>query len=587
MIDQNFNAELVFQEAMQAHQNGKLPEAENLLRQILNHLPDNDGIMTTLGGVLLSSGKVNDALEFFDKAILINPDNIDAKLNRGIALQHLGKADEAFQQISEAAKLAPERADIQFNFANTLLQLQQYPQAIDVLNQVIKLDPKLIQAYYSLAALYSFLEKPDETLETYQQVLVVFPNDLMTLIHIGNLYADLGMIEKAEETYLESQTAHPDHFLPAAALGKFYLDIGKQEEGETSLLKALSLNPNDLNTHILLGNVCKDFGRIDEAEKYYRKALAINPNEQGTIRNLRRILSAKIPYWHFEMLADTERNDAYQAAIEKIVTKESAILDIGTGSGLLSMMAARAGAKRITACELHQRLAETAKEITKANGFENVIEVFSKKSTQLKVGQEIPEEVDIIISEILDVGVLGEGVLPSIRHAVQNLAKPNVQLIPAKTQIHAQLIEIPSRSLVSPIQKISGFDLSLFEQYRIPDEYLKINLKAEKYKNLSAVFPLMDIDFYNLPPAYPDDQPNQIPFEITISEDGILQAIVFWFDLFLDEEIMVSSEVDGALEHWGQALFCFPNPVKVEKGMVIPITMLQSDSVIRFRLGKV
>jgi len=248
-------------------------------------------------------------------------------------------------------------------------------------------------------------------------------------------------------------------------------------------------------------------------------------------------------------------------------------------------MAARAGAKQIIACELHQRLAETAKEITKVNGFENVIQVFNKKSTQLKVGQELPDQVDIIISEILDVGALGEGVLPSIRHAVQNLAKPNVQLIPSKVQLFAQLIEIPSRSLVAPIREISGFDLSLFEQYRIPDEYLKINLKAEKYKTLSPVFPLMDIDFYNLPPAYSDDQPKQIPLEITSSKQGTLQAIVFWFDLFLDEDIMVSSEVDGALEHWGQALFCFPNPIRVEQGMKVNITMLQTDTIIRFRLN--
>jgi hypothetical protein len=233
---------------------------------------------------------------------------------------------------------------------------------------------------------------------------------------------------------------------------------------------------------------------------------------------------------------------------------------------------------------MHQRLATTAKRIVKANGFEEVIKVYEKKSTKLKIGEEVPARVDVVISEILDVGALGEGALPSIRHAVQNLAKFDAILIPCKVHLYGQIIEIPSRSLVAPIRKISGFDLSLFEEYRIPNEYLKINLKAEKYKTLSPVFPLMEVDFYNLPPAYPDDQPRQFPFNIEMTDSGVAQALVFWFDLYLDKETKVSSRLDGKLEHWGQALFCFPNPRTVQKGNKLSVTMLQSDQLITFIL---
>lgn len=423
-----------------------------------------------------------------------------------------------------------------------------------------------------------------EAIKNSEIALQNVPEDLDSLIKLGNLYADSGQLDNAELTYSKAANAYPNHFLPHVVLGKFYMDLEKDYEGEHALLKSFKLNPNDLETNVLLGNFCRITGKIDDAEKYYRQALAINPNDEYAKLNLRRVLSTKIPYWHFEMLADTERNDAFQKAIEKAVTKESVVLDIGTGSGLLAMMAARAGANQVIACELHSKLAETAKEITRLNGFEKAIKIFSKKSTKLEVGKELPVKADVVISEIIDVGVLGEAVIPSIRHAVQNLAKPGAKLIPAKVMLYGQLIEIPSRSKVAPIRKISGFDLSPFDKYRIPGEYIKINLKAEKHKVLSPIISLFEVDFYNLPPFYSAEKPRQIPLNISISENGNVQAIVFWFDLYLDEEIMVSSRQDGELEHWGQALFCFDKSKEMKKGEVLPVTLFQSDQSIWFKV---
>lgn len=583
MDSNTFDAEATFQQAMSAYQTGQFGQAENLLRQILTHLPDNDGVMATLGGILLAGGKLNESIETLQRAISLNGSNPDALLNLGIAYQHSGNTEGAIAVITQAAQLAPQRADIQFNLANILIQLQRYSEAVQKLQDVISQQPTFIQAYHTLGAVYTFLRNTDAAQRTYEQALAAMPNDLQTLLSLGNLMADTGQTQAATEIYLQATQAHANHFIPYAALGKFYLDIGKTKEGEIALNKAYSIQPDDLNVNILLGNVNKDFGRIDEAEKFYRRALQISPDNPGAVANLRRILSTKIPYWHFEMLADTQRNDAYQQAIEKVVNQESKVLDIGTGSGLLAMMAARAGAQQVVACEMHERLAATAQEIVALNGYADQIKVYNKKSTELIVGTELPEKANLIISEILDVGALGEGVLPSIRQAVKNFATDDVKLIPAGLQLYAQLVEIPGRSIIAPVRNISGFDLSPFEQYRIPDEYFRVILRAEKHRPLSAVIPLLEVDFYNLPPAIPEDQPRETLLQFPVQEDGQMQAVIFWFDLHLDEEITVSSGPNGDLEHWGQALFCFPNPRAVQAGDTIPVRMLQSDMMIRFR----
>lgn len=584
MEPKSFDAEAVFQQAMTAYQTGQLEEAEQLLRIILIEMPDHDGIMATLGGVLLASGQIAASVEILQQALQLNGANPDAYLNMGIAYQQSGQTDKAIAAIQQAKQLAPERPDISYNLANVLLQVQDYPEAIQILQTIIGQQPTFLQAYHTLGAIYQFLQKTDAAQQTYEQVLVIAPNDLQTLTTLGNLLADTGQTDAATEIFIRTTQTHPQHFLGHAVLGKFYLDLGKNNDGLKALEKAYSLRPEDLNINILLGNANNELGREDQAEQFYRRALDISPGDPGALSNFRRLMSSKLPYWHFEMLADSERNNAYQAAIEKVVTPDTRVLDIGTGSGLLSMMAARAGAERVIACEMNERLAATADEIINLNGYDKQINLFSKKSTQLKVGKEIKEKVDLIISEILDVGALGEGVLPSIRHAVHNLAKPEVKLIPAGLQLYGQLIEIPFRSRIAPVREIAGFDLSPFEQFRIPDEYFRIILKAENYQELSPVIPLMTVDFYELPPAFPDDQPRETLLEFPIQQGGTMHAVVFWFDLKLDEEISVSSRPNGELEHWGQALFCFPNHLDVQSGDKVTVRMLQSDMMIRFRV---
>ncbi|WP_367392709.1 tetratricopeptide repeat protein [Lewinella sp. LCG006] len=584
MEPNSFDAEAVFQRAMTAYQAGQLVEAEQLLRIILVEIPTHDGIMTTLGGVLLASGQIATSIELLQEAIQLNAANPDAYLNLGIAFQQSGNTPQAIAAIQQASQLAPQRPDIAYNLANVLLETQQFTEAIQVLHAIIEQQPDFLQAYDTLGAVYHYLQKTDIAQQTYEQALLIEPNDLKLLTTLGNLLADTGQTAAATTMFQRTIEAHPDHFLGYALMGKFYLDLGKNNEGLATLEKAYSLHPGDLNVNILLGNANNELGRTDQAEQFYRQALDISPDDPGALSNFRRLMSSKIPYWHFEMLADSERNNAYQAAIEKAVTPATRVLDIGTGSGLLSMMAARAGAERIVACEMNERLAATADEIIALNGYDQQIDLFSKKSTQLKVGKEVKEKVDLIISEILDVGAFGEGVLPSIRHAVQNLAKPEVKLIPAGLQLFGQLIEIPFRSRIAPVKEIAGFDLSPFEQFRISDEYFRIILKAENYQVLSPVIPLMKVDFYKLPPAYPDDRPMETFHEFSIEHNGSLQALVFWFDLQLDDDIIVSSRPEGELEHWGQALFCFPQHPEVKKGDKVRVKMLQSDMMIRFRL---
>ena len=129
------------------------------------------------------------------------------------------------------------------------------------------------------------------------------------------------------------------------------------------------------------------------------------------------------------MLLDDDRNMKYQKAIEKSVAKlgnDSLVLDIGTGTGLLSCFAARAGAKCVVGCEANAPIARVATECVKRNGLEDVVKIVRAHSTDLIIGSDeekshMRKKADLIVSEILDCGLLGEAVLPVLKHAREHL----------------------------------------------------------------------------------------------------------------------------------------------------------------------
>ena len=143
------------------------------------------------------------------------------------------------------------------------------------------------------------------------------------------------------------------------------------------------------------------------------------------------------------MLKDRRRNEAYNGAISGFrlffdLTSECIhdfiqqhgrkpyVLDIGCGTGLLSLQAARAGAEKVFGCEMFRSWAEIAAKNVAENGFENVITIFNKHSSALTVEGfppcraltlELGQRCDILVSEILDTVLLGEGVLKAVRDA--------------------------------------------------------------------------------------------------------------------------------------------------------------------------
>lgn len=138
----------------------------------------------------------------------------------------------------------------------------------------------------------------------------------------------------------------------------------------------------------------------------------------------------------FACLHDRKRTEAFKKAIKKSVSKGDVVLELGAGSGILSMFAVDAGAEKVYAVELDHGNAVSLRHNIRNNGYANKIIVIEGDATTL----EIPEKVDFIICEMIATGLIEELQIPAMNHALKFL-KPTGKVLLKQYDVYIELVE--------------------------------------------------------------------------------------------------------------------------------------------------
>lgn len=136
-------------------------------------------------------------------------------------------------------------------------------------------------------------------------------------------------------------------------------------------------------------------------------------------------------------LKDEYRTKKFRRAIHQVVKKGDIVVDVGAGSGILSFFAHEAGAKKVFAVEIDHLLAESLRKSIKVNNLEDSISVVEANILKAK----LPKNANVVISELIDTGLMDEMQVPSINKLKKRLViGKNTKVIPGSYKTFLQLI---------------------------------------------------------------------------------------------------------------------------------------------------
>jgi type I protein arginine methyltransferase len=264
-----------------------------------------------------------------------------------------------------------------------------------------------------------------------------------------------------------------------------------------------------------------------------------------------------------DMIGDSARFNAYAKAISRSVRPGDVVAEIGCGPAVFSLLACRAGAKRVYAIETED-IIDVARQIAVANGFGDRIQFFQSDSRNV----ELPERVNVIVSDIRGVLPLFDGAVASLEDAKIRFLAPNGVLIPRRDVLKAAIVESGPfyKSLVSPWKKTveeTALDVPLRMVLNTAHSSCP---KPEQL--ISEAAEICTLDYMGHP------NPNaSAKLMLNAKRDGTAHGICVWFETELFEGIGFSSGPDSAATVYGQLFLPWLEPVEIEEGQEISVDL--------------
>lgn len=327
-----------------------------------------------------------------------------------------------------------------------------------------------------------------------------------------------------------------------------------------------SLEPNvagDPRGMLRLAKMMREDGQMARALDTAHQILELEHVAAEQVAEARRFIARAVPHWHFNIVRDVRRNGDYDAALRRAVKPGMRVLEIGTGTGILAMMAARAGAAEVITCEADAAVARAARRVIAANGYADRVRVIARMSSDL-TADDLGGRADLLVSEIVSHNLLSEGVLPAHEHAVRELIKPGAPVIPLSGTIRVALAEGPQKRFDA--NTVADFDLSAFNTLLPPEQRLLSSDPALTLR--SAPENLFRFDF-----ATAEETPPGKASVECVATGGTVTGIVQWIAIDLDRDHVHENAPDPTRPRssWRLRFYDLPEPVETRPGQRVII----------------
>eukprot|EP00088_Acartia_fossae_P056829 TRINITY_DN6622_c0_g1_i2.p1 TRINITY_DN6622_c0_g1~~TRINITY_DN6622_c0_g1_i2.p1 ORF type:complete len:588 (-),score=142.04 TRINITY_DN6622_c0_g1_i2:598-2361(-) len=306
------------------------------------------------------------------------------------------------------------------------------------------------------------------------------------------------------------------------------------------------------------------FCGIEESTR--QKLGTMSVSEQKTVEEDQGYFQSYAHYSiHHEMLSDTVRTQSYRDALlhNKETIKGSKVLDIGCGTGILSMFAAEAGAEKVVGVDCSDIIYQ-AMDIVRENKLTEKVELVKGRLEETKLPVE---KFNYIISEWMGYFLLYEGMLDSVIAARDKLLAEGGMILPNRCTISMVALSDPARysRLISFWENVYGYKMTCMRNPILEEANVEI-VPGEAVASAPATVLDLDINTCTV-----EDTEFKASFDLAMTKDCDVTAIVGYFDIFFDlpNGVMFSTGPEASPTHWKQTVFYLPKPMAIKQGDVI------------------
>lgn len=239
------------------------------------------------------------------------------------------------------------------------------------------------------------------------------------------------------------------------------------------------------------------------------------------------------------------------------------VLDIGCGTGILSMFAAKAGAAHVFAIEC-SNIADYALKIIEKNKLSHIITLLKGKAEEVSLPDGF-EKVDIIISEWMGYCLFYESMLDTVLFARDKWLKPNGMMFPDRVSLFITAIEDRQYKdeKINWWDDVYGFDMGDIKKTAISEPLVDTVDPKQVVTNAAT---LIELDLYTINKA---DLNFSAPFTLNVKKDDFIQALVTYFTVEFTKchkRLGFSTAPEAQYTHWKQTVFYFDKDLTVKRG---------------------
>tara|TARA_B100001057_G_scaffold86673_1_gene82604 strand:+ start:216 stop:2189 length:1974 start_codon:yes stop_codon:yes gene_type:complete len=275
-----------FQSIVNLYTQGQYQEVLTQALRLQKQFPKAVNLYNIIGAANKGLGKLDEAMEAYDKALSIKPDYAEVLYNVGIALEENGKLDEAIEAYNKALASKPDFAEAYNNIGNALNEQGKPDEAIEAYNKALASKPDFAEAYNNVGNALNEQGKLEEAIQALTKALDIQPDFAEAYNNMGNALNEQGKLVEAIQALTKALSIKPDYAEAYYNMGVVIKEQGKLDEAIKAYSKAISLKPNYAEAYNNMGNAFLGQGNLEQAIDAYKKAISIKSDFANAYWNL-------------------------------------------------------------------------------------------------------------------------------------------------------------------------------------------------------------------------------------------------------------------------------------------------------------